>query len=116
MRGAEQQTKKGRSAAAARRQDNARDAPEASREDCCLQFLAGGHLAGIFRSSGGDLPWPRALTAEEREFGQFAYSKNTAVNTEEAKLSSEILVCDKMHSSVNDLDSNAELISYSLPR
>jgi hypothetical protein len=60
--------------------------------------------------------WIAFFTLSFCEFGQFAYSKNTAVNTEDAKFSSELLVCDKMHTSVNDLDSNAELISYSLPR
>ncbi|WP_293745692.1 hypothetical protein [uncultured Paraglaciecola sp.] len=60
--------------------------------------------------------WIAFFTLSFCEFGQFAYSKNTLATSSEANLSSEILVCDKTHTLVNDIDSNAELISYSLPR
>lgn len=66
--------------------------------------------------SNKKLFWIAFFTLSFCEFGQFAYSKNTTVTTEQSKHSSETLGCDKTHTSVNDFDSNAELISYSLPR
>ena len=66
--------------------------------------------------SNKKLFWIAFFTLSFCEFGQFAYSKNTLATSSQANLSSEAMVCDKIHTLENEFESNGNLKSSVLPR